>query len=297
MRHRRGQYLHDPPTRLGKQHVAHRLLARAYPPADEDIVADAPANARDRLGDLPRREPAAYAERDERRVSVKEIDRADGAPEFLGRKPPCRYRLANRKELGLVVAQLELQRIVVDIAVDRGYHFLRHADPVVVALLPKRPPLARQLVEVLRAEALERTYRPPERNERLLQPRAKMELQMDMVRHDNEVEETDARRLLHLGQPALDGKPERSSPKPGVDDFPEQPPTRVCDDCNEQRRSPGVVIPVKPPVLANLLLFFQPHNQPLFFLLFQLPALTRPTTSACSCPDGSACAAYPIPPP
>ena len=125
------------------------------------------------------------------------------------------------KELGLVVAQLELQRVIIDVAVDGGEHFLRHANPIVVALLPKRPRLARELVKVFRTEAFERADRPPERNKRICQPRAKMKLEVHMIRHHDEVKKSDARHLRHLGEPPLHGKPERRLLELGTHDLPE----------------------------------------------------------------------------
>ena len=123
-----------------------------------------------------------------------------------------------------------------------------------VALLPKRPRLARQLVKVLCTEAFERADRPPEHNQRICQPRAQMKLEVHVVRHHDEVEKPDARHLRHLGEPPLHGKPERRFLELGIGDRSEKPPSRVGHDCDEERRTPRVVIPVKPPIPANLLL-------------------------------------------
>jgi hypothetical protein len=106
-----------------------------------------------------------------------------------------------------------------------------------------------------------------------------MKLKVNVVRHYDEVEKPDAWHLRHFGEPPLHGKPERRLLELGANDLPEKPPSRVGHDCDEKRRAPRVVIPVKPPIPANLILphhHFSPPIRPKAHFGILLAALALP---------------------
>ena len=231
-----GQDANESGVGAAAEHVAHRLLALRDEAAYYHVaLVNGAFQPRNDCGDVGNF--ARDAQRNHRKRGVEQRDVADAFPIVADVEARRGERLLDAQTTWLAIHELPFQRVVINIAVGRGYLLARRAKPIMVALLPEdlvrhsltiaacltiatsSPAIAAGLgragwavpnqpqnLRLFGRIVLEPANRLAKRFQRLGKPRLDANRKMHMIGHDDALEKQNARiqlwyrldRLFHL---------------------------------------------------------------------------------------------------